>query len=98
MAYTARYFTSVEAEKIGLVSKVVEGGRDEVVKEALALAKVISKKSVIAVMGSKHLITHARDHRYVFFFRWLCILDADRMGNSAYRKTWLILVHGTVPC
>lgn len=66
LAYTARPFNAVEAEKIGLLSKVVPGSRDEVVKEALELARFISTKSPIAVSGSKHLITHARDHRFVF--------------------------------
>ena len=63
LTYTARPFSAVEAEKLGLVSKVVQGGRDEVVKEALELAKFIATKSPIAVSGSKHLITHSRDHK-----------------------------------
>ncbi|RXW23541.1 hypothetical protein EST38_g2279 [Candolleomyces aberdarensis] len=62
LAYTARPFSAAEAEKIGFLSKVVPGSRDEVVKEALELARFISTKSPIAVSGSKHLITHARDH------------------------------------
>ncbi|PPQ66243.1 hypothetical protein CVT26_010944 [Gymnopilus dilepis] len=62
LTYTARPFGAAEAEKLGLVSKVVQGGRDEVVKEALELAKVIASKSPVAVSGSKHLITHSRDH------------------------------------
>lgn len=62
LAYTARSFSAAEAEKLGLVSRVVSGGRDEVVKAALELAKVIAEKSPIAVSGTKRLITHARDH------------------------------------
>lgn len=62
LTYTARTFSAAEAEKIGLLSKVVEGGRDEVVKAALELAKFIATKSPVAVSGSKHLITHSRDH------------------------------------
>ncbi|KJA15394.1 hypothetical protein HYPSUDRAFT_48411 [Hypholoma sublateritium FD-334 SS-4] len=62
LTYTARAFSAMEADKLGLVSKVVPGGRDEVVHEALELAKFIAAKSPIAVTGSKHLITHARDH------------------------------------
>ncbi|KAF8988455.1 Delta2-dienoyl-CoA-isomerase [Cyathus striatus] len=62
LTYTARSFSAAEAEKIGLVSKVVQGGKDEVVSEALGLAKFIAGKSPIAVSGSKHLITHSRDH------------------------------------
>ncbi|KAF5309764.1 hypothetical protein D9611_013577 [Ephemerocybe angulata] len=62
LAYTARTFSAAEADKIGLLSKVVPGSKDEVTKEALELARFISTKSPIAVSGSKHLITHARDH------------------------------------
>ncbi|KAF8950120.1 Delta2-dienoyl-CoA-isomerase [Flammula alnicola] len=62
LTYTARPFSAAEAERLGLVSKVVQGGRDEVVKEALELARFIAGKSPIAVTGSKHLITHSRDH------------------------------------
>lgn len=67
LTYTARPFVANEAEKLGLVSKVVEGGRDEVVKSALELAKVIATKSPIAVSSSKHLITHSRDHKCELF-------------------------------
>ncbi|KAF8957500.1 Delta2-dienoyl-CoA-isomerase [Flammula alnicola] len=62
LTYTSRPFSAAEAETLGLVSKVVQGGRDEVVKEALELARFIAGQSPIAVMGSKHLITHSRDH------------------------------------
>ena len=47
---------------MGLVSKVVEGGREEVIKEALELARLIATKSPVAVASAKHLISHARDH------------------------------------
>jgi len=62
LTYTARPFFTSEAEKLGLVSKIVEGGRDEVVKSALDLAKFIATKSPVAVSSSKHLLTHSRDH------------------------------------
>ncbi|KAG5641352.1 hypothetical protein DXG03_005445 [Asterophora parasitica] len=62
LAYTARFFSAAEAEKLGLVSRIVEGGRDAVVAAALDLAKVIASKSPVAVAGTKHLITHSRDH------------------------------------
>jgi Delta3,5-Delta2,4-dienoyl-CoA isomerase len=65
LTFTGRSFSAVEAEKLGLVSKIVDGSRDAVVKSALDLAKVIASKSPIAVFGSKHLLTHSRDHTYV---------------------------------
>ncbi|KAH7886885.1 Delta2-dienoyl-CoA-isomerase [Phlebopus sp. FC_14] len=62
LAFTARPFTAVDALALGLVSKVVDGGREEVVRAALELAKEIAGKSPIAVVGTKQLLVHARDH------------------------------------
>ncbi|EPS95693.1 hypothetical protein FOMPIDRAFT_1131961 [Fomitopsis schrenkii] len=62
LAYTARNFSAAEAEKLGLVSRVVQGSRDEVLAAALQTAQLIAEKSPIAVLGSKHLLLHARDH------------------------------------
>jgi len=62
LTYTARPFSAIEAEKFGLVSKVVQGGREEVIKAALELAELIAAKSPVAVAGAKHLISHSRDH------------------------------------
>lgn len=63
LVYTGRGFSAAEADKLGLVSRVVEGGRDEVVKAALDLGKVIASKSPVGVFGSKHLLAHSRDHK-----------------------------------
>ncbi|KIM51128.1 hypothetical protein SCLCIDRAFT_1224822 [Scleroderma citrinum Foug A] len=62
LTYTARPFSAEEALKLGLVSRVVEGGRDKVVKEALELAEEVARKSPVAVMSAKRLLIHARDH------------------------------------
>lgn len=64
LAYTARTFSSDEALRLGLVSRVVDGGREAVIGAALRLAEEIASKSPIAVSGTKHLLLHARDHRY----------------------------------
>lgn len=76
LAFTARNFGPEEAEKFGFVSKVVKGGREEVITAALETAALISSKSPIAVIGTKHLLLHARDHRWFFFLsasRWVFI-------------------------
>ncbi|OJA12634.1 hypothetical protein AZE42_04482 [Rhizopogon vesiculosus] len=62
LAYTSRMFSSDDALTLGLVSRVVEGGREAVVGAALQLAREIALKSPIAVSGTKHLLLHARDH------------------------------------
>ena len=72
LAYTARDFSAVEAERLGLVSRVVQGGRGEVLQAALQTAQLIAGKSPIAVLGSKHLLLHARDHTYVLLLAVVC--------------------------
>jgi len=62
LAFTARPFNAEEARKLGLVSKVVPGSKDEVLAEALKLAKKIASKSPIATVGTKHILVHSRDH------------------------------------
>ncbi|PSR83809.1 hypothetical protein PHLCEN_2v5623 [Hermanssonia centrifuga] len=62
LAYTARDFSASEAERMGLVSRVVSGGRDGVLKIALETAHIIAQKSPIAVLGTKRTLQHARDH------------------------------------
>jgi len=62
LAFTVRSFGVSEAVQLGFVSKVVEGSKDEVVKEALKLAKFIASKSPIGVVGTKNVLLHSRDH------------------------------------
>ena len=65
LAYSTRPFSATEAKELGLVSKVVEGGRQEVLNAVLELAKNIAGKSPVAVMGTKRLLLHARDNTWV---------------------------------
>ncbi|KAJ7775347.1 ClpP/crotonase-like domain-containing protein [Mycena metata] len=62
VAYTSRLFSAVEAERLGLLSTVVPGGREEVITAALKLASTIAGKSPIAVSGTKRILLHSRDH------------------------------------
>ncbi|CAE6444496.1 unnamed protein product [Rhizoctonia solani] len=62
LAFSAREFGPAEATQLGMISRVVEGGRDEVIDAALELAKAIAVKSPVAVVGTKRFLLHARDH------------------------------------
>ncbi|GAA5867363.1 hypothetical protein JCM8547_003321 [Rhodosporidiobolus lusitaniae] len=62
LALTARDFGPDEALQLGLVSRVVEGGREEVLREALRVAEVIASKSPIATLSTKHLLNYSREH------------------------------------
>jgi delta(3,5)-delta(2,4)-dienoyl-CoA isomerase len=56
LALTGRRFSAGEAKEIGFVSRVVAGGRGEVVKAAVELAGEIASKSPVAVVSTKHLM------------------------------------------
>ncbi|KAG6844649.1 hypothetical protein H0H87_005100 [Tephrocybe sp. NHM501043] len=62
LTYTGRFFSATEAQNLGLVSRVVDGGHTAVVDAALELAKTIAEKSPVAVTSAKQLLSHARDH------------------------------------
>jgi len=56
LALTGRRFSAGEAKEAGFVSRVVEGGRGEVVQSAILLAEEIAQKSPVAVVSTKHLL------------------------------------------
>jgi delta(3,5)-delta(2,4)-dienoyl-CoA isomerase len=62
LALTGRNFNAAEAVTLGLVSKVVEGGRAEVTEAAIQVAQIIASKSPIATLGTKHLLNYSKDH------------------------------------
>ena len=55
-------FYAAEALHLGLVSRVVPGGRSEVLAAALDTAKVIASKSPVATLATKQFLNFARDH------------------------------------
>ena len=68
LALTGRVFGAQDAQRLGLVSRVVPGSRDDVVRAALELAREIARKSPVAVVGVKRFVSHALDHSYVFSY------------------------------
>ena len=57
---TGRLFSAQEAEKWGMISRVVGEGEDEVIKEAVNMAKEIASKSQIAVQAGKEVVNAGR--------------------------------------
>ena len=51
----------MEGEKLGLVSRVVPGSRNQVIEEALKVARLIAANSPIAIVGTKRVLLHSRD-------------------------------------
>jgi len=59
LVLTGRMITAEEAERWGMVSRVVGAGEGEVVKEALAMAKLIASQSQVAVQAGKEVVNAA---------------------------------------
>ncbi|KAF8160914.1 enoyl-CoA hydratase [Crassisporium funariophilum] len=59
MVLTGRTITAQEAEQWGMVSRVVQEGEGEVVKQAVNMAKEIASKSQIAVQAGKEVVNAA---------------------------------------
>ena len=56
LVLTGRNFSAQEAERWGLVSRVVGEGEGEVVREAVKVAKTIADKGRIAVQAGKEAV------------------------------------------
>lgn len=56
MVLTGRNVSAQEAEKWGMVSRIVGEGEGEVVKEAIVMASEIASKSQIAVQAGKEVV------------------------------------------
>ncbi|TFK89848.1 ClpP/crotonase [Polyporus arcularius HHB13444] len=97
LAFTGRNFSAAEAEKMGLVSRVVEGGRDEVVAAALETAKLIAEKSPIAVLGTKHLLQHARDHSVQENLQYTVVWNSAMLQTQDMAETMQAMQRKTKP-
>lgn len=61
LAFTSRRFQAAEAKQLGLVTRIFDSKADAEAG-ALALAAEIAQKSPLAIVGTKRVLTHARDH------------------------------------
>jgi enoyl-CoA hydratase len=63
MAYTCRDVRGPEAEAWGLVNACIEADdADALVAHVQGIARDLATKSPLAMRGTKHAITYARDH------------------------------------
>ncbi|KAK9511010.1 hypothetical protein O3M35_005665 [Rhynocoris fuscipes] len=61
LTFTARPLYAQEAKECGLVNRVYKD-KESMMKEALEIAEGISKKSPVAIQGSKRSLIYSRDH------------------------------------
>ncbi len=61
LAYTGRDMDAEEARELGFVNRVYED-REVLMREVMAIAQAIARKSPLAVRGSKEMLLYSRDH------------------------------------
>ena len=61
LAYTGRNMDAEEARDVGFVNRVYED-RDTLMREVMAIAQAIARKSPLAMRGSKAMLLYSRDH------------------------------------
>ncbi|KZT60355.1 ClpP/crotonase [Calocera cornea HHB12733] len=93
LVLTGRNINAQEAEKWGLVSRVVGEGEGEVVKEAVEMAKTIASKGRLSVMAAKEGVNAASElslHEGLHFerrlFQSLFATKDQKEGMSAFAE------------
>lgn len=81
LIYTGRKFDSVEAEKIGFVSKVLDDQK-LLIDAAIETADVIASKSPIAVQGSKVNLEYSRDHSVADGLKFVALWNGSALQSS----------------
>lgn len=84
LALTGRMFGPEEAVSMGFASKVIQGARQDVIKEALSVAKTIASKSPVAVAGTKRMLL--RESRPCFVGG--CHADALSRHPGSFGRRW----------
>lgn len=81
VAYTARFFTGVEAEKMGYVSRTFDSA-EALFKAAYELAQEIAGKSPVAVATTKESIKFSRDHTVEEGLAHIANLNSARLQST----------------
>jgi delta(3,5)-delta(2,4)-dienoyl-CoA isomerase len=97
VALSAREFGAEEALRVGYVSQVVQGGRQEGYEVGLELAKLIASKSPVAVWGTKELLNYSRDSTVVEGLRYTAIWNAATLQTEDTKLALLSGIKKTKP-
>jgi len=81
--YTGKIIDGIEAERIGLINKVVPHERLE--EEAMAMAETIASKSPLAIKMGREMFLNAQDMEYAKSIKYLREMATILVGsNDAY--------------
>jgi enoyl-CoA hydratase/carnithine racemase len=94
---SGRRFDAAEAMRLGLVSRVVEGGREALVAQAAALAEQIAAKSPIAMVGVKKMLNFSRDHSLDESLEYGLTWNAGMLRTSDIREAGVAFMMKQTP-
>ncbi|KAI1344952.1 ClpP/crotonase [Xylariaceae sp. FL0016] len=81
---SARGFGAKEALSVGFVSQVLEN-KAKAIEIALGLASLISKKSPVAVQGTKELLNHARDNTVADSLKYTSVWNQAMLQTNDFK-------------
>lgn len=94
---TARTFTSAEAFHNNFVSRVIAGGKAELVKEGLELAKLLATKSPVAVQGTKNILDASWGRTVEDNLNYTAVWNAGMLQSSDVERAMLSGLKKRVP-
>lgn len=81
LALTGREFDAQEALQFGFISKIVPGGKEGVLREAIKTASIMASKSPVALRNTKHLLVHSRDHSVQEGLNYTAVLNGSGLQS-----------------
>jgi len=81
LAYTGRNMDAEEARELGFVNRVYED-RDTLMREVMAIAQTISRKSPLALRGSKEMLLYSRDHSVEDSLNYVATWNAGMLSEA----------------
>jgi enoyl-CoA hydratase len=81
LAYTGRDMDAEEARELGFVNRVYED-RQTLMREVMATAQNIARKSPLAVRGSKEMLLYSRDHSVADGLNYIATWNAGMLCQA----------------
>ena len=89
LVLTGRFVKAEEAEKIGLVSRLVPGSGQEVIEEAIKVATKISEFGGVAVQAAKEAVNSGAWSDFLACFGQIADFPLTQPRNCLFRKAFV---------
>jgi delta(3,5)-delta(2,4)-dienoyl-CoA isomerase len=97
ICFSARPFSADEAFQNNFVSKVVKGGKSDLINEGLEYAKYLASKSPVAVQGTKNILDAAWGRTVEDNLNYTAVWNAAMLQSSDVSKAMLSGLHKKTP-